>query len=143
MNNPSESDREILTILADYSYDLANLKKRNGKLPAQAAMERIKAWGDKAVLETVKAYGACTNCYGKGYSTVRHSETYRGATHNMRTEMKFCNCDRGEQLARLMGEAVLKTRIDELERATGSFTDSGLKYVQLRIAALQAQQEHP
>lgn len=31
----------LLTILADYSNDLATLKKRDGKTPADAAVERI------------------------------------------------------------------------------------------------------
>lgn len=35
-------DTELLTILADYSNDLHALKKRDGQLPAQAAVKRIK-----------------------------------------------------------------------------------------------------
>lgn len=50
------------------------------------------------LINTDKAYGGCHLCYGKGFSTVRHGETYRGASHNERTDMKFCTCDRGKQL---------------------------------------------
>lgn len=38
-----DSDEWLYTVLADYSNDLAALKKRNGKLPAEAAIERIQA----------------------------------------------------------------------------------------------------
>jgi hypothetical protein len=51
-----------------------------------------------------KAYGGCIICYGKGYATVRHGETYRGTTHNMRTDIKYCTCDRGKQLEFLFTE---------------------------------------
>lgn len=49
MNNPTtlspdsaELQTEFLIILCDYSDDLAALKKRDGKLPAQAAVARLE-----------------------------------------------------------------------------------------------------
>lgn len=60
----------------------------------------------QTVNRTEKAYGGCHRCYGKGYSTWRHGETYRGSTHNLRDEMKFCTCDRGQQLEGLLGSDV-------------------------------------
>lgn len=45
-----------------------------------------------AETETMKAFGGCTLCYGKGYSTT-----------NMRTDgfmkIRFCSCGRGVQLS--------------------------------------------
>lgn len=43
MTTPSDKglENQLLIVLADYSNDLMTLKKRNGKLPAQAAVERI------------------------------------------------------------------------------------------------------
>jgi hypothetical protein len=44
MTNPmKDSDEWLYTVLADYSNDLAALKKRDGKLPAEAAIARIQA----------------------------------------------------------------------------------------------------
>jgi hypothetical protein len=44
-NKPTSSteteDFELLQILADYSNDLAQLEKRDGDLPAQAAVKRL------------------------------------------------------------------------------------------------------
>lgn len=36
-------EEQFWRVLADYSYDLSELKKRNGKLPAEAAVERLKS----------------------------------------------------------------------------------------------------
>ena len=41
--NSAIGDEELWRILADYSNDLHNLKKRDGMLPAQAAIARIKS----------------------------------------------------------------------------------------------------
>jgi hypothetical protein len=54
------------------------------------------------LVETEKAYGGCHKCYGKGYATVRKGETYHGATHNLRTQINYCSCDRGKQLKALL-----------------------------------------
>ena len=55
MTNPmKDSDEWLYTVLADYSNDLAALKKRNGKLPAEAAIERIQAHYQPQPLERLK-----------------------------------------------------------------------------------------
>ena len=61
---------------------------------------------NEAVKETEKAFGGCKNCYGKGYSTWRHGETYRGSTKNLRNDIKYCSCDRGQQLSQIRKEKV-------------------------------------
>lgn len=63
----------------------------------------------KAVEETSKAYGGCTNCYGKGYATYRTEHggyatdgDIGGLQGKFKSkpieEMVFCKCDRGKQL---------------------------------------------
>lgn len=41
--NQTIPDDDLMTIITDYSYDLSTLSKRNGKLPAEAAVERLEA----------------------------------------------------------------------------------------------------
>jgi len=41
------------------------------------------------VLSTIKAFGGCMECFGKGYTTVKDGE------------MQFCSCDRGQELEKL------------------------------------------
>lgn len=50
-----------------------------------------------------KAFGGCTNCYGKGYSTVKnftvgHEDFGGEGFRRENSPMRFCTCDRGEQL---------------------------------------------
>lgn len=52
--SPVSAEEELLKILADYSNDLHNLKMRDGDMPAQAAVKRIKSYGDKRELEAVR-----------------------------------------------------------------------------------------
>lgn len=40
-----------------------------------------------------KAFGGCTKCYGKGYSTQGHAG---------RMQIHLCKCERGKQLERVM-----------------------------------------
>jgi hypothetical protein len=63
--------------------------------------------------KTEKAYGGCHLCFGKGFSTYRHGETYRGKTTNMHTDMKFCICDRGKALAAEIERAEVAAQIDD------------------------------
>lgn len=59
-----------------------------------------------------KAYGGCTNCYGKGYATVNDkwiaydTDQDIGSPGGVTTggnpnAMKFCTCERGKQLEQL------------------------------------------
>lgn len=68
-----------------------------------------------AAKETAKAYGGCTKCYGKGYATWRHGETSRGKTSNMRTDIKYCTCERGQQLETLTNDAISEARQEEVK----------------------------
>jgi hypothetical protein len=53
--------------------------------------------------QTAKAYGGCTDCYGKGYSTQQVGEVRGGGmTFDVpKKVINFCKCDRGAQLKEL------------------------------------------
>ena len=76
------------------------------------AEKKIGAW-QKGYIEgfndASKAFGNCENCYGKGYATYRvgitqHADFYGDKTISfpMKMTMRFCRCDRGTQLKRLI-----------------------------------------
>lgn len=58
---------------------------------------------------TEKAFGGCTNCFGKGYST--HMQNLVGAEdfggdgfeEGPRIHITYCRCERGRQLKALFG----------------------------------------
>lgn len=77
----------------------------------QSIMQLIQARDE----QTAKAYGGCTNCYGKGYSTYKGE--YKARDMRWQDErMKFCDCERGKQLERLLEQREIDIRIEELER---------------------------
>ena len=57
--------------------------------------------------KTAKAYGGCTNCYGKGYatvidSTIHHADFVGDKTYITPNDpVRFCSCERGKQLEAL------------------------------------------
>ncbi len=71
--------------------------------------ESYNAGYEKGKKETEKAFGGCTKCYGKGYSTYRYGYSaaadFEGETevvNAMKTHMIPCSCDRGKQLKELL-----------------------------------------
>jgi len=87
-------------------------EKRHVEL-AEALKDYYHQQLEAKVIETAKAYGGCTNCYGKGYATV--NDRWHG--HDTDTDigspgghvsggnpnaMKYCKCDRGKQLKALI-----------------------------------------
>ena len=66
----------------------------------------------------VKAFGSCTLCYGKGYHTTLDYTTggadfYGDKSYRSKNKvMRYCTCDRGVQLGKLVDEYA----ISELER---------------------------
>lgn len=75
---------------------------------------------------TTKAYGGCTSCYGKGYST---SKTYtsgaedfggEGFTYENNPYIPCPKCDRGKQIERLMEYTEAHTRRAVIEECRGS-----------------------
>lgn len=70
----------------------------NGSIYTQKAVdELLKATVD----ELKKAYGGCTDCYGKGYATTKVQAGHRRATWEL-DPIRPCTCDRGKQIKRLM-----------------------------------------
>lgn len=79
----------------------------------------------KLISNAEKAYGACHNCYGKGYSTFNDrrvgtdTDTDIGSPGGYiavgnANAMKFCACDRGKQLENLIDKQVKFTVRSEL-----------------------------
>lgn len=58
----------------------------------QETKDDINALLLQAIAETENAFGGCTKCYGKGYATVDRTQL----------EIKFCSCDRGQQLCKIL-----------------------------------------
>ena len=71
------------------------------------ALTSVYEEGEK---NAAKAFGGCKKCYGKGYSTVIDSTTYHADFPGDKTytkpnnPMRFCSCDRGEQLEALTNQ---------------------------------------
>lgn len=90
----------------------------------QVAIGEILEACEAQIQAAEKAYGGCHKCYGKGFSTWRHGETYWGTTHDIRTEMKYCSCDRGKQLEALVNRDLVEARKEEVERFREMFTSA-------------------
>ena len=77
-------------------------------------MQVVIADRQKAVSETARAYGGCTNCYGKGYATAigymsgvdtgTDIGSPGGYLKHQNNVMRYCDCDRGKQLMGLTGK---------------------------------------
>lgn len=86
----------------------------------------VKAAILKHIEETEKAFGGCKLCYGKGYATVNEKWVAHDTDQDIGSPggyfkggkdfaIKYCTCDRGQQLERLSEESNREARIDELE----------------------------
>ena len=104
---------------------------RAGKDIALEKYEDYNAWkrGDEkqqllAIIEqTKKSYGGCEKCYGKGYATVSSRWTAYDTDTDIGSpggrysggedfKMKFCDCERGVQLGKLIEQREREARID-------------------------------
>lgn len=107
-NKPDELREQFRKQVAKWYENGDSLNKLVDELEKVAAAHTAKA-----VSDTAKAYGGCTNCYGKGYATV--NDRWHG--HDTDTDigspggyvsggnanaMKFCKCERGKQLEKLL-----------------------------------------
>lgn len=75
-----------------------------------------------------KAFGGCTNCYGKGYSTYYkpghtvstdlpdHLPIKRHQMSNPQSNISFCTCERGKSLKKELEALEKKVREDERKR---------------------------
>lgn len=89
--------------------------------------------------ETAKAYGGCTNCYGKGYASV--NERWHGhdtdqdigspggyVSGGNPNAMKFCNCARGKELEKRLNQMPIEAKED------------GVKFARLKIEELASKE---
>lgn len=99
--------------LGDGSYEaipnqMSNPKLAKAKAAIQQALERER-------LATAKAYGGCANCYGKGYATTSDlwsgydtdediGSPGGGVSGGKPIVMKFCTCERGQQLKKWVAQ---------------------------------------
>lgn len=77
---------------------------------------RVALYAEAVAAQTAKAYGGCTNCFGKGYATYINGTTAYSdfgdelggdySRHTDKLEMRFCTCDRGKQLEQLASKAL-------------------------------------
>lgn len=120
MSDRNDKVQKILMASKRYPYGTKELPHLTGD-EAKAAIEALIA---AAVAETEKAYGGCHKCYGKGYATVsdrwigHDTDTDIGSPGGTVTggkdfAMKFCSCDRGQQLEKLIKEVQLQARGEE------------------------------
>lgn len=74
-----------------------NFPKGKTKFRGEALM--LFAKSIRLIENTVKAFGGCEHCFGKGYGTqtVNYGEV-KGPT------MHFCKCSRGKDLKKLVGK---------------------------------------
>lgn len=96
-------DKELELDLSNFLLDFVN-----GKVSMKDVVEYVK----RIKYNTVKAFGGCEKCYGKGYATYRYglaestdlpdSEPIRRIERGMNTTMVYCVCDRGKQLKELL-----------------------------------------
>lgn len=133
---------------------------------AYEAMKLVDAYLASQRKAAERAYGGCHNCYGKGYATVDDSwmgvdtdtdigspgGIVRGGNTNA---MKFCDCDRGQQLEKRMIAAEIEGQIKILNKIASYYSDNlSEKHVKLyddkngetvyideQLAKLQAQKE--
>lgn len=82
------------------------------------ALKALSTYHQSQMEEVAKAYGGCTNCYGKGYST--YQGEYKARQYRWQDKkMKFCDCERGKQLESQMEEREAEIRIDESKKVYG------------------------
>jgi len=96
-------EKKIEEILEENDFDNLSLES---KIRAEDSM---KQYAEHMVQQTEKAFGGCTDCYGKGYSTVKDYEVARNYRKE-RSQIKYCSCDRGVQLKELNDDLVQQER---------------------------------
>ena len=118
-------------------------------VPKSELRRRLEALRKQVEAETAKAFGDCKRCYGKGYSTVpvfcEEAADFGGDAiqHHRLPLVRFCSCERGEQLERLMHQHLAsrggKARAGTLSKAQRS--DSARKAVNARWAKYRAERD--
>ena len=99
--------------LRDILIELNNASVLGRDRAIHEAMTKLKARDAERDKKLAKAYGNCTNCYGKGYATLKSQITGYGTDgdiggyqghykKDLPVQMKYCDCERGKQLQALL-----------------------------------------
>jgi len=100
----------ILEKLCVYFGYPKNERRDDEELTFQETRTTLTQMLIKAQEDTAKAYGGCTNCYGKGYSTtIEFAQSFPDfigdkGYKSQKPMMKYCDCERGKQLQSLRKE---------------------------------------
>lgn len=86
---------------------MKNCNQCGADLPTSHPLRKL----NKGPLE--KAFGGCTECYGKGYSTTKVQAGSRRYGYKDMDPMHFCSCNRGQQLKEHIDRIEGKIRSDE------------------------------
>ena len=132
---PSKDLDEILNHLMQYSFDygkgkISPISNDPPLIVARQAKQQLLA----LIEQTKKSYGGCEKCYGKGYATVSSRWTANDTDTDIGSpggrysggkdfEMKFCDCERGTQLGKLIEQREREARIAELNRIAVAVED--------------------
>lgn len=93
--------------------------------------------------QIAKAYGGCTNCYGKGYATVNDRWVAHDTDQDIGSPggtfvggnefaIKYCDCERGKQLQKMQGQIALAARNEaEISILNRCYIDQGEIYIRL------------
>ena len=98
---PNEELRRKLTKLRIHWYkSVSGVDYELAEESVDDLMQLIQTEIAEAERRAGKAFGGCTKCYGKGYST---SISYNagGGKKWRKPLINYCTCDRGEQLEQL------------------------------------------
>lgn len=113
--------KELDQLIHKIEYTSQYLLPEQKDLPFQQFQMAIRAAQESAIRSfvtaeverAIKAFGGCRKCYGKGYATVRLQNGGHATDGDIggpegawksapRIDMKFCACERGEQLSKLL-----------------------------------------
>ena len=92
--------KKHLKEMADVYFSTGTEERRSAGLLIDDAMLKVH--------EVIKAFGGCTKCYGKGYSTSkRQAQAFKDFGHEKASKWELdpvipCSCDRGKQLKEIL-----------------------------------------
>lgn len=130
MTKPNTNDlREEIVRFARYCNTLTPYKLDEPLDPmVNEAINDLESLFTNHTAKAEKAYGGCRNCYGKGYATKQDFvQAVRSGKKYPSDPMKYCTCDRGQQLEKLVSYHTAKAEIAEIKEwitiADHSFED--------------------
>ena len=103
---------DIYDLMCDIATDFKDLDPTDAATVVGAWVALFDRYAAEREKQVAKAFGGCTNCYGKGYATVNDRWHRYGTDGDIggfeghisggnANAMKFCKCERGKQLSAL------------------------------------------